>query len=221
MTTATLAPPAVARWVPLLWPGRTIVCLASGPSLTQADVDLVCGRAPIIAINAAIRIAPWADVFYSGAWDWWTPEARAARAGFRGLSVRLALNQGRPPHYAAPGIQPDGVITLRDTGIEGLETVPTGVRTYKNSGGAAINLAVHLGAARIVLLGYDMQPDKSGRHHFDDPGPARHGSPYLNFRTYLQTAVAPLRALGVEVVNCTRSTALTCWPRVPLEAIVW
>jgi hypothetical protein len=223
--TVQALPVAVDRLVPLLWPGRTVVCLASGPSLTAADVQFVCGRAPVIAINAAIQVAPWADVFYSGARDYWTPAAVASRraAGFHGLSVRLALNQGMGPHQERPGILPDGSIVLGNTGDEGLELQPIGLRTFKNSGGAAINLAVHFGARRVVLLGYDMAPDRHGRHHFTAAaGQAeRHFSPYPAFRTYLGTMVGPLRAAGVDVLNCSRSTTLEHFRRVPLEAVPW
>lgn len=215
-------PPDADRLVPLLWPGKTIVCLASGPSLTQADVDYVCGKAPVIAINDAIRLAPWADVFYSGALEWWTPEAIAARDafGFAGLSIRLAWNEGTGWNQMRKGVQPDGVIVLGNTGDEGLELRPDSVRTYKNSGGAAINVAVHLGASRVVLLGYDMATDKAGRHHFHEPSAVRHHSPYVHFRGYMRTMVAPLKAAGVEVINCSRTTALEWFTRKPLEAIL-
>lgn len=218
----TEAPPILDRLVPLLWPGGTVVCAASGPSLLGEDLKYVCGRAPLIAINDAIRLVPWADVFYSGAKEYWTPDAMAARQrmGFRGLSIRLAWNEGRGRHQMQRGVQPDGVIVLGNTGDDGLETDPNAVRTYKNSGGAAINVAVHLGARRIVLLGYDMQPDAHGRHHFHGPAKERHYSPYADFRGYLRTAVAPLARLGVEVVNCSRSTALVCFPRKPLEEVL-
>ena len=210
------------RLVPLLWPGGTVVCLASGPSLTEADVTYVCGRAPVIAINAAIQLAPWADVFYSGAPEYWTPDAIHAResAGFAGLSVRLALNEGTGPGQMRKGITPEGIIVLSNTGENGVETRPDGIRTQKNSGGAAINVAVHLGATRIILLGYDMRPDARGRHHFWSGGKENHFSPYDAFRSHMATMVAPLAALGVEVINCTRSTALTCFPRKPLEEVL-
>jgi len=44
--------------VPRLWPGETFVCLASGPSLTQADVDYCRGKARVIAIKDVLHLAP-------------------------------------------------------------------------------------------------------------------------------------------------------------------
>ena len=51
--------------VPKLWPNSTVVCIGTGPSLTQADVDLCCSQARVIAVNDAYRMAPLADVLYA------------------------------------------------------------------------------------------------------------------------------------------------------------
>jgi hypothetical protein len=90
-------------------------------------------------------------------------------------------------------------------------------RTGQNSGYQAINLAVHLGASRIVLLGYDMQPSPEGVDHFF--GDHAHGVrvPFLDLRPYFDSLVEPLKALGVQVLNATRRTALSCFPCVPLS----
>jgi hypothetical protein len=204
----------MSRLVPLLCPGGTAVCLASGPSLTGADVAYVRNRATVIAINDAIRLAPWADVFYSGAREYWTRTERGALVrAFRGLKVRLCLDAD------GAHLNADGIVCLRNTGVQGLECAPTGLRHYQNSGGAAINLAVHLGAARVVLLGYDMGPS-NGRHHFHETAPTPHGSPYALFRQLIGSMVGPLARAGVEVVNCSRQSALTCFPRARLEDVL-
>ena len=51
---------------------------------------------------------------------------------------------------------------MRNGGPRGLSLEPDTICTAYNSGGAAINLAVQLGAQQIVLLGYDMGPDEHG-----------------------------------------------------------
>jgi hypothetical protein len=93
-----------------------------------------------------------------------------------------------------------------------LERTRTGLRTGSNSGYQAINLAVHLGAARIILLGYDMK----GTHFF---GKHRDGSvpPFQACLRLFPTLVKPLAALGIPVINATRSTALTTFPCLPLD----
>lgn len=194
--------------VPRLFPDRTIVCLASGPSLTPEDVDYCRGKAPVIAVNDTYRLAPWADVLYACDAKWWAVHAGVPT--FTGLKYALEPAAGRWP----------GVQILSNTGDRGVELEPTGLRTGKNSGYQAINLAVHLGARRIVLLGYDLQASDPAHSHFfgQHPHPIRRDSPYALFRDYFAFLLAPLEAIGVELVNCTRETALACVPRVPLEA---
>jgi hypothetical protein len=123
--------------------------------------------------------------------------ASTETAAFAGLKFAL--------HTSGHG-RPD-VAKLENTGDRGLELAPTGIRTGKNSGYQAINLAVHLGATRILLLGYDMQlaarrprallrATRLARHH--DPPPFRSSCDHF------ASLVTPLQALGVEVINCSR-----------------
>jgi hypothetical protein len=198
------------------WPDSTVVCVASGPSLTQADVDLCRDRARVIVVNDNYRLAPWADVLYAADAAWW--RLHQGVPGFVGL--KYSIGSGAPK----------GVIRLRNTGNSGLEVDPSGLRTGRNSGYQAINLAVHFGARRILLLGYDCQGGVTGTSHWFGEHPHGLNRPstamYQSWQTYFATLVAPLASLGVDVINCSRRTAVTCFPRqsltealaVPLEA---
>lgn len=194
--------------VPRLWPDETVICLATGPSLTQADCDAVRDRARVIAINDAHRIAPWADVLYSSDRRWW-PFYQGVPS-FTGLKYGIGSFDGACNRFpSCPDVQ-----VLKNTGDSGLELQPTGLKTYANSGGAAINLAVHLGATRIVLLGYDMGGDHFfGRH----PSALNQQSPFRLFIKLIGTMGPPLAAIGVSVINASRQTALRCFPRASLS----
>ncbi len=192
--------------VPRLWPGSTVVCIGTGPSLTQEDVDFCRDKAHVIAINDAYKLAPWAEVLHAADAKWWTWHKGVPE--FAGLKYALQAGAGRFK----------GVQVLRTLGRDGLSSDPTGLKIGFNSGYTAIGLAVHFGASKIVLLGYDMGRSAKGlRHYF---GNHRDGSepPYASCLKAFQTLPKPLAALGVEVVNASRSTALTCFPRVSLEA---
>lgn len=217
--------------LPRLADGGTVACLAPGPSLTAEDVHAVRGRAVVVAVNDAVRLAPWADVLVSVDQLWWDRNYRKMRE-FPGLKVRThATNQtvtrGRVGPQYCQGCQRrltsakpcwcHGIVTLFNDGVEGVCFDPTAIRTTHNSGGAAINVAVHLGARRIILLGYDMGPDDRGRRYFHDTEATQLRSPYLTFRKRIATMVEPLRAAGIEVLNCSRQSRLECFPRVPLE----
>lgn len=196
--------------IPVLWPGERVVCIGSGPSLTPEDVAFCRGRARVIAINNAFRRAPWADVLYAcGVYhagkSWWEyyPDARQ----FAGLKVTM------DPDMA---VYPELKVVKRgeQTGLSmDRQTLSHGA----NSGYAAINLAVLLGATEIVLLGYDMQLGPQQQIHWHPDHPRQLYPPFVDFLLAFGTLPPLLAPLGVSVVNCTRSTALTVFPQWSLE----
>lgn len=200
--------------VPRLWPHATVFILASGPSLTAEDVDAVRGKARVVCVNDAVRLAPWADCLYSSDGPWWKRMKGAPE--FTGL--KFCIEKAAGAGVDSYGRTWPSVGVLRNAGLTGLSLEPTAICHYKNSGGAAINLAVLLGASRIILLGYDMKLGPHGVKHFT--GERGTSSPYPDFRRYIGTMVKPLEAAGVDVVNASRQTALTCFPRVSLDDVL-
>lgn len=199
-------PPVTYATVEPIWRGETAVIVAGGPSLTQEDVDACRGRARVIVVNDGYRMAPWADLLYACDWGWWRRH-EPNLTSFAGL--RYALEN--PSHKYL-----DGVSVLKNTGIEGLETDPSALKNGRNSGYQAINLAVHLGVSRIVLLGYDMQRSAKGSHWFGEH--PNHQGPPLGMFIPLFAELAPLlRKRGIDVVNCSRETALKCFPRAAIS----
>jgi hypothetical protein len=193
--------------VPRLWPGETVVCIASGPSLTQADVDFVRGKARVIVVNTSYKMALWADVMYAcdaRLWKW-----HRGAPEFQGMKFALTSESARWP----------GVHVLGKSGTDGLSTDPKSIRTGSNSGYQAINVAVLMGAAKIVLLGYDMQLGPKGRQYWHADHPMKQISPYAQFRRNFETLVKPLQDLGIEVINCSRDSALKCFPKRRLEDV--
>lgn len=197
------------------WPDSTIVCIATGPSLTAADVDYCRGKAPVIVVNDGHRLAPWADALYATDCAWWLKhEGVKSFTGEKWSVEHTTWNRCRDRW---PDVQ-----RLRNTGAHGLELDPSGIRHGRNSGYAAVNLAVHYGARRIVLLGYDMGHRPGQPSHFfgEHAGSLQQKSPYHQFLHAFSTLVAPMKAAGIDVINCTRETRLTCFPKQPLESIL-
>jgi hypothetical protein len=205
----------VPNVLPISWPETTIVCVASGPTLTAADLAYVEDRAPVVAVNDAIRLAPWADVLYSSDRLWW--RYYAGVPAFTGLKVGIGWKRGD----SSPIPRLPEITVLTHTGVDGLERDPGGLRTGGHSGYAAINLAVHLGARRIVLLGYTCGP-VGGRTHFFGRHPAgleeSRADHYAAWRRMYDRLPALLKAIGVHVVNATPGSWITAFPCVPLEA---
>lgn len=203
--------PGVSK-LPRLLQGGVAVCLGSGPSLTQDDVDVCRGQAAVIAINDSWRLAEWADVLYACDGKWW--DHHKGVPSFQGLKFGLKT---MPPGSRAKADKWPDVMRLKNAGPEGLSSA--GLYTGSNSGYQAIQLAVHLGATRVLLLGYDMQRDKKGRAHWfgEHPREIRGTSDYSTFCNYFKSLVKPLKALGIEVVNCSRETRLSCFPRMTIQ----
>ena len=95
----------------------------------------------------------------------------------------------------------------------------------QNSGAGAIALAHHFGARVVYLLGYDCQLTGGKAHwHGDHPAiadPKRR----LGNAGSLPKWPAQFRELirfvpGTRIINCSRETALTVFPRARLEDVL-
>lgn len=190
------------------------VCLATGPSLTAEDCAYVRGKAAVIAVNDAHRLAPWADILYSSDRRWW-PHYKGVPT-FEGLRYGVGSAPGKRNPFRDLPIQ-----VLQNTGYTGLELKPDGLRTARNSGYAAINLAVHLGPRRIVLLGYNM--NGSGPAHFFGNHPAglnQTRALYPGWAKSFDALVRPLAEAGIEIFNCTENSSLEAFPRRRLREVL-
>lgn len=189
-----------------------IVCIASGPSLTQEDVDRCFGQR-VIVVNDNWKKAPWAEVLYACDWAWWREYLPAVRRGFGG---RLVSQRG--------GNEPIQSDFCRKHGIEQYPLVKKKglgkdhIRAGGNGGHQALNLAYLLGGRRIILLGYDMQKTGGKFHWFGDhPRTLRNPSAINKWARNFNHIANDMKREGVEVINATRETALDCFPRMPID----
>lgn len=208
---------------PRLWPGETVACVASGPSLTPEDCEYLRGKVRVIAVNDGIRYTKdFADVLYSSDWRWW--QAHKAYP-FNGLKVAIEQGRGEGSHWYQ-GLT-DTVGIMKNTGAVGLDPNPDSLRNYGNSGSAAIHLAYHFGATRVLLLGYDFgyRSGIAARHFHGDildheinaSKRDYHQSLYDGFIRKTEQMAKPLKDAGVEVINCTEGSHLKCFPFMPLR----
>ncbi len=205
--------------VPRLWPGKTVLCIAGGPSLDLAQVRMAAiarrqDRIRAIAINDACYPAWWADVLYASDARWWLKHEGVPE--FHGLKVTISNNSEQLSGYPA-------IKVVENTGTEGLETKPTGIRTGRNGGYQAMNLAVHFGSKRIVLLGYDMKFDGEGQAHWfgnHEDWKLSKGCVDNVFRQAFPSLAKGLAEIGVEVINATPGSMLDVFPKQKLETLL-
>lgn len=195
------------RWsVPRLWPGATVAVLASGPGMSRSVADLVrAAGLPAIAINETWRLAPWASMLYAADTEWWLAPHNTALRDYDGIKVSC---------MPVPGVH-----MLRNSGTEGFDPDPGAVRTGGNSGYQALHVAVHAGASRVLLCGFNMDPGDARHWHGKHPAPLRE-TPREMYARWIDRfdRLAPLLlARGVDVINCTPDSALRCFRKADLK----
>lgn len=159
--------------------------IATGPSVSQKIVDKLKPYR-CVAVSNAHELAPWADAMCSTDKKWWQCNPKALEFKGRRFSVRQE-----------PGL------------YERIEAP-----TSTNSGLLGVRTAVHLGATRIFLVGFDMQ----GSHYF-----GRHPEPLYNttparFEIFKREfADWQRKNKHVEVLNATPYSGLTCFQMVRVQ----
>lgn len=206
------------------WGGQACAIIATGPS-ARRDKSLIDlrGRLRVIAIKeAAVDLAPWADVAYGCDGAWWA--YRRGLPGFAGVKVTWDgsgavarfpdIHAVRIPekHGSKPGDRQfvDRILTDR----------PGVIGSGNNSGFQALNLAVQFGARRIVLVGFDL----AGKHYYGRNEWPRAGNPderrFDVWRAIFAQNVPVLNSLGVDVVNASQGSTLSCFRHMPLEQVI-
>lgn len=106
-----------------------------------------------------------------------------------------------------------------DNSAKGLSRDAGKVHSGGNSGYQAINLALHLGATRIILLGFDMHNFGGKSHWFGEhPEEFPPGNKPERFIAAYRT-INPAD-YGIEIINCSRQTALDAFPRCRIEDVL-
>lgn len=172
-------------------------------------MNYVRGRARTIVVNTSFRMAPWADVLYACDAGWWrhyfSEVAAAFVPGELWTTAPMARDQFKIHWvFGAPRA--------------GLALDKTSINHGLNSGYQAIGLAALFGAKRILLLGYDFQASGGRMHwHPDHPKNLGNGGRIWLWVQEMTQLAADLKKAGIEVVNCSRQTALSCYPRSTIQ----
>lgn len=198
--------------IPRLWPGEECFIIGGGPSLRQQHIDRLRGR-NVIAVNMAFRLAPWAPVLFYGDCLFARLVPKAEIEAFGGM-VFACCEQ--VCNHAA-----NVRVVKRRRALGPMSADPAWLRFNYSSGACAVNLALLMGARKITLLGFDMRA-VDGRHygHSHYPAPADGFDPYKLFLSQWPQMADEMRAMGVECVNATPGSAISCIPIVDPEDVL-
>lgn len=149
----------------------------------------------MIVANTTYQAAPWADALFAMDRQWWDVHVAEINRTFQG--ARYSVNQMPVKHQVT-------------------RLPPADFNTYGNSGAACISLAAGGGARRIILLGFDCQKT-DGRAHWHGDHPPSLGNAGQIHKWAGRFAEQARDFAHLDIINCSRATALTCWPRADLE----
>lgn len=171
---------------------KTIVCIASGPSLTAEDCDAV-KRSGIdaVAVNSSWKIARFAKYIYAGDSRWWNE------------------------NIADIDVPAERWTCLENSAQQHKINLHRGFRGVENSGLRAIQFAISKGADKVILLGYDCSLVNGSHWHGDHE---KTPNPTAERVKLWHRQFAGADYSGVDVVNCSRYTELKHFRISTLEA---
>lgn len=173
----------------------TIACVASGPSLESTDCQtLHRANIPIIAVNNSWCAVPYCSAIYAADCCWWEEYGE----GITSQAARWCGDEFTARRF-------------------GLNWLPSAIPGSFNSGQRAIELAIHLGASRVLLLGYDCSL-RNGTHWHGNHQLLANPDKFSVARWHDEFSRLQAIAGGAEIINCSRHSQLTCFPRQSLEA---
>ena len=206
--------------------GKVAVCFASGPGLTPEVLDLVrpyheAGRIVTCGLNDTYRIVDFLDEFYACDQHWWKFHlANPSDAGKHGEKKRHVLDDQPNTriwgnHTAARTLNQYSRINVvrGQGGTKGFSEDPQTIRWGSNSGFQLLNLTLHFGVSKMLLVGYNMcVPNKGGldAHHFfgPHPKPMSQSGAYKGFVKQYHHIQGNFKKM---IVNCTPDSALDCF----------
>lgn len=157
-----------------MWKGETVAILGAGPDMTE-ELALTAKGHKTIAVNRAVKFAPWADLFvaldpHHPFWE------EADKLGFKGIRILGVERDDYEAFYL-------GMM------YEMVEIAPGHTVEIRNNALAAIRIAEKAGAKKIILLGFD--PERYEEIH-------KHTG-FYGLKQGLEQITAEFRAKGIEV----------------------
>lgn len=160
------------KWNPDgMWQGETVAILGAGPDMTE-ELALKAKGFKTIAVNRAVKFAPWADMFvaldpHHPFWE------EADKLGFSGIRVLGVEHPDYDAMYAGMFYERVASVNLE----------------IRNNALAALRIAFRSGAKRVILLGFDTARYEEVHAH----------TGFRGLTEGLAQMIAEIRAVGVEV----------------------
>lgn len=161
-----------------IWEGETVAVLGAGPDMTAELAESAKGY-KTIAVNRAVKFAPWADMFVAldPLHPFWE-----GRDSFEGIKIC--------------GVECDYDARYVGMLYETVQISPSNTIQIRNNALAGIRLAEKCGAKKILLLGFDADRYQELHGH----------TGFYGLAEGLVQIIAELRAKGIEVEQIDSET---------------
>jgi len=169
----------------------------------------------VIGVNNAYLLGPWIGCLFFGDCGWYVVH-RKKLAEIPILKVTCCSRFANKSRSNSEGIK---YLSKDSNHRQGITTRPTMVSWNSNSGAAAINLAAHFRAKRIILLGFDMSMGGSASHWHQGHG-AQKPPPFKKHLQGFPAIAEDATRLGIEILNANPDSAIDCFPRVNLRDLL-
>lgn len=184
-----------------VWQDQTAFIIGGGPGLKSIALDGLADR-HTIAINNAFKIVPDPKVIFYADTRWWRWHGKDIPLEFPG---QIYTTSKCGDDYLDPRVRRFRQDHRFSTGGPSLAHDRDALAGF-DSGYQSINLALHLGCSRVVLLGYDMGfVDGQSHWHEDHAVPTAEKNYTETFGPHYPSMIAEMRRFGVEVIRSSPS----------------
>ena len=226
--------------VPRIWEGGDVWIIGGGPSVTKQfgipkevvqkvteGSSLPNAYSPymegihqkhVIGINVSFMIGDWMDVAFFGDIGFFL-RYKEQLAAFPGMKVccHPQIEKFKWVKYLG-----------RDHKSKGISDNPKTISWNFNSGAAAISMAAHTGAKRIILVGFDMKLDEKNKQHWHNvygrgPIVEQKRIMKLPFNRHLRgfpEIAKDAKAMGIEILNACPDSAITNFPKYSVSDLL-
>lgn len=224
---------------PLMWEGSDVWIIGGGPSMARqfdvpADVikKVESGQEHIsiysdylkplhnkhvIGVNLSFMLGNWVSALYFCDRSFYRVYRNQINS-FCNLKVTCVNSIERNLLPTTRNIK-----RMKRDNKEGLSKKEDTICWNHNSGAAAIDFAVHLGAKRILLLGFDMKP-LGGRTHWHE-GFQNYLKPtgdivFERFLKVFPQLAKDAENRGIEILNVNKDSAIEVFKKVSLKEVL-
>jgi len=173
----------------------------------------------VIGINVAYLLGDWIDLVFFGDKGFFLAHQEGL-SKFNGLRVSC--------HPTANDIDWVKFLPRDKEHRFGISSNSRMVSWNGNSGAAAISIAAHAGARRIILLGFDMKLNETKDQHWHDVygrGKARDEKKIMKMPFHRHLRAFPeiakdAKRMGIEILNASPDSKIECFRKVSVKELL-